>query len=51
MTKDMINDIEAHFRFFETGLARQKFLSAKATTSGQHEAKTLIKITFYYKNI
>ena len=51
MTKDMINDIEAHFRFFETGLARQKFLSAKAMTSEQHEAKALIKITFYYKNV
>ena len=46
-----MNDSEAHFRFSETGLARQKFLSAKTMESGQYEAKTLIKITFYYKNV
>lgn len=46
-----MNDIEAYFPFFETGLAREKFLSAKATASGQHEAKTLIKIIFYYKYV
>gem|GEM_PF-4634675 len=37
------------FDFLKQALPREKFLSAKATISGQHEAKMLIKITFYYK--